>query len=78
MRQLVLVAEIAIAGIKVFGQQEQTADAVPVLGEVGRMTEFVNMTLRVVGPDMLEFVPCLAFAHVVKVSARVGRACVST
>ena len=45
---LVAVRLVAVAGIEALGQKQQTANAVAVLSEVGRVAELILMTLRVV------------------------------
>ena len=56
MRELVLIGEVAIAGIERFGQQEQPADQVTVLGKFDGVTELVAVALRVIGLHVLDFV----------------------
>lgn len=53
---LFLVGLVPVAGVEALGQEQEAADPVAVLGEVGRVVELVCVALGVVGPDVLDLV----------------------
>jgi hypothetical protein len=57
VRQLFLVSQITVAGVETLGQEQQATNPITRGSEVAGMSEFIRVSLCVVGPDMLDLVP---------------------
>src|SRR4051812_4851036 len=55
-----VVGQIAVARVEALGEQQQSADAVPILLELAGVRKLVGVPLRVIGPDVLNLVSLLS------------------
>ena len=64
MRELLVVGEVAIAGIEALRQEKEAADAVAHGVKVAGMLELILVAIGMVGPDVLNLIALLSSGHV--------------
>ena len=76
LHDLLLVRQVAIAGIEALRQEQQVSDAIAILRELARMRELIFVALRMIGPDVLDLEAILSATlcvlHIVRRHARSG------
>ena len=60
MRPLLCVRPVSVTSVEALRQQQEATNPVAILRKIRRMPELVGVSFRMIGPDVLDFVPVSA------------------